>query len=633
MYYKITNGSVTINAKTILEEINIEIKDKDKIAIIGRNGAGKTTLLKALIDNELLSEGVGEEKFTIFKSSLKNIGYLHQNSLENSTKTLLEEILSVYKEITDLENRIAKLEVELANGADTKTISLYEELTNKYAIIGGYEYKKEYLTALKKFGFKDTDFNKPVNSFSGGEQTKIAFLKLLLSKPELLLLDEPTNHLDIEAVIWLEDYLKNYRGSLVIVSHDRMFINKVVSKIYEIEYGKTEVYVGNYNFYEQEKERRYNKILKDYEFQQAEIKRLQSIADRFRYKPSKASMAMSKLKQIERMEKIKKPEKANTKTFNLLNMEFKESAKLLLEVKNLKIGYDKELNTVSFELYKGSRLGIIGENGIGKSTLLKTLMGIIKPLDGGYSIGNNVTIGYFDQQLDTLNKDNTIFEEFSHTFPNLNNFEIHSLLATFMFYETDLEKKISVLSGGEKVRLELCKIIYKNPNFLILDEPTNHLDILCKSKLESILKSYQGTILFVSHDRYFLDVIADSLLVFNETDTKYYNLTYKEYLEIKQENTTLEEKTEVKKESKKVNKTKDQTKNIKKLERDISSLETKIKDLKESLFNPEVYSDYNKTNNINKEIEGLEIKLLELLEELEKLTKQVLGIDLLSKIN
>lgn len=621
MYYKITNGSVTINAKTILEEINIEIKDKDKIAIIGRNGAGKTTLLKALIDNELLSEGVGEEKFTIFKSGLKNIGYLHQNSLENSTKTLLEEILSVYKEITDLENRIAKLEVELTNGADTKTISLYEELTNRYAVIGGYEYKKEYLTALKKFGFKDTDFNKPVNSFSGGEQTKIAFLKLLLSKPELLLLDEPTNHLDIEAVVWLEEYLKNYRGSLVIVSHDRMFINKVVSKIYEIEYGKTESYVGNYSFYEKEKERRYNKILKDYEFQQAEIKRLQSIADRFRYKPSKASMAMSKLKQIERMEKIKKPEKANTKTFNLLNMEFKESAKLVLEVKNLKIGYDKELNTVSFDLYKGSRLGIIGENGIGKSTLLKTLMGIIKPLDGGYSIGNNVTIGYFDQQLDTLNKDNTILEEFTHTFPNLNNFEIHSLLATFMFYETDLEKKISVLSGGEKVRLELCKIIYKNPNFLILDEPTNHLDILCKSKLESILKSYQGTILFVSHDRYFLDVIADSLLVFNETDTKYYNLTYKEYLEIKQENTPLEEKTEVKKESKKVNKTKEKTKNIKKLERDISSLEIKIKDLKESLFNPEVYSDYNKTNSINKEIEELEIKLLELLEELEKLTK------------
>lgn len=619
MYYKITNGSVTINAKTILEEINIEIKDKDKIAIIGRNGAGKTTLLKALIDNELLSEGVGEEKFTIFKSGLKNIGYLHQNSLENSTKTLLEEILSVYKEITDLENRIAKLEVELTNGADTKTISLYEELTNRYAVIGGYEYKKEYLTALKKFGFKDTDFNKPVNSFSGGEQTKIAFLKLLLSKPELLLLDEPTNHLDIEAVIWLEEYLKNYRGSLVIVSHDRMFINKVVSKIYEIEYGKTEVYVGNYNFYEQEKERRYNKILKDYEFQQAEIKRLQSIADRFRYKPSKASMAMSKLKQIERMEKIKKPEKANTKTFNLLNMEFKESAKLLLEVKNLKIGYDKELNTVSFDLYKGSRLGIIGENGIGKSTLLKTIMGIIKPLSGIYSIGNNVTIGYFDQQLDTLNKDNTILEEFTHTFPNLNNFEIHSLLATFMFYETDLEKKISVLSGGEKVRLELCKIIYKNPNFLILDEPTNHLDILCKSKLESILKSYQGTILFVSHDRYFLDVIADSLLVFNKDNTKYYNLTYKEYLETKQENTPLEEKIEVKKEPKKVNKTKEQTKNIKKLERDISSLETKIKDLKESLFNPEVYSDYNKTNSINKEIEELEIKLLELLEELENI--------------
>jgi len=269
-------------------------------------------------------------------------------------------------------------------------------------------------------------------------------------------------------------------------------------------------------------------------------------------------------------------------------------------------------------IYKGNRVGVIGENGIGKSTLLKTIMGLIPSLGGSYTIGGNVTIGYFDQQLDTLNKNNTILEEFTITFPKLNNFEIHSLLASFMFYESDLDKKISVLSGGEKVRLELCKIIYQNPNFLILDEPTNHLDILCKSKLESILESYQGTILFVSHDRYFLDNIATSLLVFLKNETKYYDLTYREYLEKKKESDLDIVSKEKKKEPRKVNKTKEETKNIKKLEREISSLEAKIKALKDSLYNPDVYNDCEKVNNVNKEIDALEENMLELLEELEK---------------
>lgn len=618
MYYKITNGAVSINSKTILEEINIEIKDKDKIAIIGRNGAGKTTLLKALLDNELLESGISEEKFSVFKSEVKSIGYLSQKALTNSDFTLLEEITSLYEEIISLERRIAKLELDLAKGADNKTISLYEELIAKYKILGGYDYKKEYLTALKKFGFKESDLEKTINSFSGGEQTKIALLKLLLSKPTLLLLDEATNHLDMEATIWLEEYLKNYKGSIVFVSHDRMFIEKVATKIYEIEYGKTEVYYGNYSFYEQEKEKRYQKALKDYEYQQSEIKRLQAIADRFRYKPSKASMAMAKLKQIERMVIINKPEKANIKTFNLLNMEFKESRKEVLDVNDLKIGYQNLLNTISFSLYKGVRLGVVGENGIGKSTFLKTVVGLIPSLGGTFTLGGNVRVGYFDQQLDTLNLDNTILEEFVNTFPNLNNFEIHSLLATFMFYEDDLNKKIRVLSGGEKVRLELCKIIYANPNFLILDEPTNHLDILCKTKLEQILATYKGTILFVSHDRYFLDKIATAILEFNKDKTRYYDLTYKEYLE-KERSINSEVTNDNKKINlKKVNKTKEQIKNGKKIEKEILSIENKIKLLKEELFNPINYCDYEKTNALNKEIENLEEKLLILLEELEK---------------
>ncbi|MDE5539794.1 MAG: ATP-binding cassette domain-containing protein, partial [Bacilli bacterium] len=514
MYYKITNGSVTLGATTILEEIDIEIKDKDKIAIIGRNGAGKTTLLKALIDNDMLSEGTSEEKFTVFKSGLTKIDYLKQESIENENNTLLAEILSVYKPLTDLEKRIKKLETELEKGADTQVIEEYMAKTEQYKILGGYEYQKEYLTAIEKFGFTESDHHKLISSFSGGERTKIAFIKLLLSKPDLLLLDEPTNHLDIDAIIWLEEYLKNYPKSLVIVSHDRMFINKIATKIYEIEYGKTEVYNGNYTYYEIEKEKRYEKSLKDFEYQQKEIKRLQSIADRFRYKPSKASMAMSKLKQIERMVKLDKPASANTKTFNFKLREFKESSKLVLSLQNLAIGYHNILNTITLELYRGRKLGIIGDNGTGKSTLLKTIMNLIPTLGGTIQFGNNVTIGYFDQQLETLNKENTIYEEFTHNFPELTDYEIRSFLANFLFYEENLSTKISCLSGGEKVRLELCKIIIQNPNFLILDEPTNHLDILGKEKLESLLASYGGTIMFVSHDRYFIDKIADSLLVF-----------------------------------------------------------------------------------------------------------------------
>jgi ATP-binding cassette subfamily F protein 3 len=618
MYYKVTNGSVTIDAKTILEEINIEIKEKDKIAIIGRNGAGKTTLLKVLISNDMLSEGVAEEKFSIFKSGINSIGYLRQENL-NISNTLLDEILLVYKPLIEIEIKLKKLEEEMELGSNSEASYKYTELLDKYKILGGYQYKKEYTTALIKFGFSEEDKTKLLSSFSGGERTKIALLKLLLSKPDLLFLDEPTNHLDIDAIEWLEDYLKNYKGALILVSHDRMFIDKVTNKIYEIEYGRLESYIGNYSFYEKEKKRRYEKALNDYEAQQMEIKRLQRIADRFRYKPSKASMAMSKLKQIERMVKLDKPEKANLKTFNWRDKEFRESGKLVLKVDNLEIGYLNILNKVSFELFRGDRLGIIGKNGVGKSTLLKTLMGMIPSLAGKYELGLKVMLGYFDQQLETLNPHNSIYEEFSETFKDATDLQIRSFLANFMFYQDDVDKKISVLSGGEKVRLELAKVIFENPNFLILDEPTNHLDILSKMKLEELLINYKGTVLFVSHDRYFVSKIAKSLLVFGDRETNYFNLNYEEYLELKKAN--QEDEVILVSEKPKIVKTlnKEQNKNIKRLEKDINNKENKIKELKEYLFEPDVYSDYKKVNDINNTILELESELVKLMEEWEKL--------------
>ena len=623
MYLKITNAGVSINEKTILEEINLEIKEKSHIAVIGRNGAGKTTLLKAIINNDLFETGVGEEKFNIFRSGKFEIGYLSQFNNINEDKTLLEEILSIYKSIIDLEKNIERIEEKLANGASEKEIENYEELLEKYKLIGGYEYKKEYSTALINFGFKNQE-NKLISEFSGGEKTKIAFLKMLLSKPDLLLLDEPTNHLDIEAIEWLEEYLKKYPKSLIVISHDRMFINKIANIIIEIEYGKSEIYHGNYDYYKEEKNRRYVSSLKDYEYQQKEIKRLQSIADRFRYKPSKASMAMSKLKMIERMTKLSPPEKENLKTFNIKWGEFKESGKVVLKVNDLSVGYDKVLNTSSFELIKKERLGIIGENGTGKSTILKTIMGIIPKLNGDIELGNNVTIGYFDQEQKTLNEELTIYEEFKSKFPEMNDFEIRKSLASFLFYNEDLDKKIEVLSGGEKVRLELCEVIIKKPNFLILDEPTNHLDILSKVRLEEILKDYPGTILFVSHDRMFINNIANVLLVLKNKEAKYYNYTYAEYLErVKDEEIVLENKNEIKKSNSKPKNLKiNEKKEIKKIEIEIKKKEEKIKELQASLYEPNIYNDYNKVNEINNETSKLEEELLELMTKLEDLSNK-----------
>lgn len=617
MYIKITNGGVSYKDKTILEEINIEIKDSDHIAIIGRNGCGKTTLLKALIDNELFETGIGEEKFNIFKNGKYEIGYLNQNNKINAMDTLLDCILEVYKPIIKLENRIKQLEGILELGATEEEIEEYEASLERYKIMGGYEYKKEYLTALDKFGFNGLE-SKLIKDFSGGEKTKIIFLKLLLSKPDLLLLDEPTNHLDIESVLWLEEYLKKYKKTFIVVSHDRAFINHTVNKIIEIEYGKTTEYLGNYEYYKKEKKRIYDKVLKDYEYQQKEIKRLQSIANRFRYKPSKASMAMSKLKQIEHMTKLSSPEKENLKTFNMHFDNMLPSGKVVLSVKNLKIGYENIiLNTCSFELERGRKLGIIGENGIGKSTLLKTIMGAIPNIDGDFTFGHNVTIGYFDQELNNLDENLNIYDEIASKFPELNDFEIRKTLASFLFYNEDLDKVIKVLSGGEKVRLELCEVLMKKPNLLILDEPTNHLDMLSINRLESILKSYPGTCLFVSHDRYFINEVADSLLEFTKEKTNYYDLTYEEYLVLKQDKPVIE-KTKDNKEKIKKEPNKDNKKKINKLEKEISTLENEIKDLKESLFKPEIYNDYNKSLKVKQKIEEEEEKLIDLTNKWEE---------------
>lgn len=622
MKYQIINGAITFGNNTILEEINFTINKSDRIAIVGRNGSGKTSLLKSLVDNDMLESDIGLDDLRIVKIGKPSIGYQEQHAFSNLDVTLLDEILKVYKDITNLENKIKKLEDKMISNATSETILEYTDCIERYKLIGGYSYKKEYEVALNKFGFSSEDKMKKLSEFSGGQRTKISFLKLLLSKPDILLLDEPTNHLDIVTVEWLEEYLSNYPKALVVISHDRMFLDKIVNKVYEIEYATLTLYKGNYSSYELQKKLNYEKQLADYEFQQKEIKRLQDIADRFRYKPSKASMAMSKLRKIEQMTIIDKPDHADTRNWKFLLKVDDYSSNNVLSVKDLVIGYQKiPLAKVSFNLYKGQKLAIIGENGKGKSTLIKTLMGIIPKISGKFTYGYNVNKEYFDQQMEFLNDENTVFDEYLQAFPTEDPQQVRNILGTFMFSGEDVFKKIKVLSGGEKVRLQLCKILRKSPNLLILDEPTNHLDIFSKEKLESLLTEYNGTVLFVSHDRYFINKVADSLLVFENDEVVYFDGKYDEYVNKSKNVVITSEKAKDKKISKKESKPKTTFAIMKKLERDIDKKENKRKELETKLFDKEIYTNITKVNEINDMIENLTKEIDNLYEEWENISE------------
>ena len=545
----------------------------------------------------------------------------------------MDEILKCYEPIINLENKINNLQNRLQTESNSDLIKEYTESLDRYEINGGYTYKKEYETAIKKFGFSEEDKYKMICEFSGGQKTKIAFLKLLLSKPDILLLDEPTNHLDINTIEWLENYLKNYSKSLVIVSHDRMFLDKIVNKVYEIEYAELTEYKGDYTAFEKQKRENYEKTLKDYEYQQKEIKRLKAVADRFRYKPTKAKMALSKLKKIEQMNIIEEPNKYDLKTFHV-NFEIPvQSGDMVVTAENLKIGYGNQAFTeVSFKLYKGQKLAIIGENGKGKSTLLKTLMGYIPKIDGEYEYGHNVIKEYFDQQMDTLNPNNTVFDEFSNSFPELTTTEVRNALGTFLFSGEDVFKEIKVLSGGEKVRLQLCKIFKNKANLLLLDEPTNHMDIVGKESLENILSGYEGSLIFVSHDRYFVNKIADSILAFEKDEVVYFNGNYEEYCEYKEKKiidnivkvNSVESKKkpitneyfENKERTKKKNK-------IKKLELEIEQKENEIENIKHEMQNEDICTDYIKLKELQDKITSIEQEIESKMLEWEELSNYI----------
>lgn len=627
MRIEIINGSVEYDGNTVLSEINFSVSDKEKIALVGRNGSGKTSILKCISGEVPLVSGTGDEKFSFSISGAPKIGYLQQVSL-NDELTLRQEILSAYKEVVGLENKLQNLLDKMSENPSDENVGAYSRAMERFENIGGYLYKKEYLTAVSKFGFSAEDLDKKLSCFSGGQRTKIALMKLLLEKPDVLLLDEPTNHLDIAAVEWLEGYLKNYKNSVVIVSHDRMFLDRIVGIVYEIEYGVTTRYKGNYTAFLAQKQQAYDKALKDAKWKSAEIDRLRKIVERFRYKATKAAMAQSKLKEIERLGTVETPRRFDTSTFASSFQPEYESVRDALFAKDLVFGYDKPLGEISLAVERGQKIGVIGSNGTGKSTLLKTITGLIPPLSGDVRFGVKTRVGYFDQTIAATKSELSVLEDFRAEFPELNDGEIRKTLGGFLLSGDDVFKCVKDLSGGEKVRLALSKIFRRRPNFLILDEPTNHMDIIGKETLEKLLMDFSGTVIVVSHDRYLINRVAKSLIVFENGGVRYFDGTFDEYEE-KEKETAEEVAKEKPEKTKKTGgeryvESKEEARRkhrVEFLEKKITALEEELSRAQAKLDDETVNTDYKKVMAVEEEIKTIEEKLDPLITEWTELSE------------
>lgn len=678
MLYQISNGAVAFGDDVILHSIDFEIRNTEKIAIVGRNGCGKTTLLK-LISGEVEMEKLdSDESAFIAKAGNPEIGYLKQIAFDDPDVTLEQEVRKCFVKMDERKAELARAAAELEHDYSDEKVARYTAMEEAFKDDGGYYYEKEYEVMIRKFGFSDDERKKPIRDFSGGQQTKIAFIKLLLSKPDILLLDEPTNHLDVTTIEWLEGYLKSYPKAVVVVSHDRMFLDNVVDVVYEIEYGTARRYPGNYTNFIARKKENYDKQMKDHIAQQKEIERLQRMVTRFKGKPTKTSMAQSKQKAIDRMVIIEAPDKYDNKTFHANFQPEKETGNDVLYTSELAIGYDHPLSVVSLDLKRGEKLGILGGNGLGKSTFLKTIVGKIPALSGEYRFGTNVQIGYFDQQMTMYTSNKTVLDDFWDEYPNLTETEARNALGAFLFSGEDVFKNVNMLSGGEKVRLALCKILKTRPNVLVLDEPTNHMDIVGKETLESMLKDYKGTLIFVSHDRYFVKKVATQLLVFEDGTTNLYQFGYEQYQEkldreaeerknvyrgnaifggAISQNGSSQTGSDVKRSTSQTgaagnvgestnansaaqaggmavsstgkayyNPGKERSKiqkKVKKAEEDLAVKEAKLDELKAELMKPEYQSSYSKLTEIQNEIDALEEEILIDMEAWEELSSQL----------
>ena len=634
MLIQLNNVTKNFVVNEVFSNVKMEINDKDRIAIVGRNGAGKSTLLK-IISGEIDFDS-GER--TVSKDT--TIGYLSQEFIVREDLSIYEEMITCFNEIIELEKELEKISYELTSENIENNPGLldkYDRLQNQVLTHKDYHYKSKIDSVLYGLDFDKEVFDKKISTFSGGEKTRLSMAKLLLSEPDLLILDEPTNHLDMENVAWLENYLSSYNGAIVIVSHDRYFIDKVVNVVYNLEFGKLKKYVGNYSNFLRQYEEDYEKNLKEYVSQQKDIKRLEEFVQKNIARASTSKMAKSRQKVLDKMEIIDNPRKDD----KVANIEFRikeQSGRDVLIVNDLQVGYEEQVGQkYNFSVYKGDRIAVVGKNGIGKSTLIKTIAKKQKELGGNIQYGSKVSLGYYDQKQAEFESSKTILNELWDEYPLMKEAEVRTVLGRFLFRGDDVLKIVRDLSGGEKARLQLAKLMLEKNNLLILDEPTNHLDITSKQVLEEALEDYEGTILFVSHDRYFINKIANKVFDITEEGYNIYLGNYDYYLEKREQEKIakrLKEEKVVETKVKEVNDYvlgKEEKRRIRKLERmrdelifQIDELESKIKRVNEELMKEEVYTDVVKTQEWNGKLKELTSELeeknnswLEIEEELE----------------
>ena len=615
MYYQINKGCKSFGTAEVFSDLQFEIRDKEKIALVGRNGSGKTTLMKIIAGELELDSG------DIHKGKEIRIGYLAQTTFSNDNVTVEEELLSLYQKIHDLNLKLLEISQKMADKYEESMLDEYARLQHEFEALNGYTYKQEMMTVFTKFGFREEDLQRLISTFSGGQKTRLAFVRLLLSKPDILLLDEPTNHLDMATIEWLEGYLRHYEQAVVLVSHDRMFIDHVADIVMEMEFGTLTRYPGNYTQYQTLKTLNQEKQLSAYKRQQKDIQRLEELIEKFRYKKSKAAFAQSKITYLNKLDRIDNP-KSDQKNFKARFHARLRGGKTVLTCKDLVIGYGEPLATINLEILHGQRIAVIGPNGHGKSTFVKTIMGLVEPLGGEMLMGHQIETGYFDQELAEFHSGKTLIEELWDEYPLLTHTQIRTILGSFLFTADEVFKNVNVLSGGEKVRLSLAKLMMLQSNFLILDEPTNHLDLLGKEALEESFKEYNGTLLFVSHDRYFIQKMATGVLSIENGEAVYYPISFTEFTELPQvENAKLTEKVKKKESQQQI---KEVAKEIVKLEKKISIKEDELEDLREKRFDPFYYHDYKNMqeldgsiDNVHNEIKALMKQWEELLEEQE----------------
>lgn len=621
--------------KVILENITFNINEGDKVGLIGPNGAGKSTLFN------ILTNKLNYDSGDLYINKSKTMGYLTQHLSLDSSNTISDEMYTVFGELMNLEKRLNKLEILMNEPYDShnedyhnKLIDDYTTLSEIYSNKGGYTYKAEINKTLKGLGFSEDEYAKPINVLSGGKKTRVALCKLLLTNPDILLLDEPTNHLDLNAIEWLEDYLKSYKGTVILISHDRYFLDAVTASTIELINGHINYYNGNYTKYLELKKKNYEIQLKAYNIQQTEIKRQEQIIEKYRSFNREKSIkaAESREKRLNKIERIAPPDK-NKEIKNVIFKSQINSGNDVLQVKKLCKSFNNNLlfQNLSFEMKRGEKTAIIGENGCGKTTLFKIIMGKLKEDDGICILGKNVQIGYYDQEQSDLNSEKTVLDEVWDDFPRLTATEIRNALASFLFTGDEVFKKIASLSGGEKCRINLLKLILSKSNFLLLDEPTNHLDITSREALEESLLNYDGTLLVISHDRYFLNKSINKIYELNRTGMKEYLGNYSYYVEKKNNPSRFETQEKDKGKTKtQIQHEKRKKKNIKKvqqekkaridhIEEEISDLENSLLKLQKKLCLEEIYSDPKKSSEINKEVLATQNKIDALYDMWEKM--------------